>query len=493
MWIKGERGGAGQITFRRILPAADAESERPRSNAEVLPARRGELKKHVGAVHVKGQLSLLQRKVSNVLLLRAYEDLPNPEVFEHEIKLKTLAEVAGFDSNDHALLREALESLAGTTITWNLLDEEGAEEWGVSTFLAQAVVKNGTCRYAYAPDLRRKLYNPEIYARINLSVQERFGSGYALALYENCVRFRRVGSTGWISLDRWRDLLGVEPGQYEAFKYLNRDVLKPAVEEVNRYSDIRVEMDRKREKRRVVALKFSIHENDQLALDLEGSASRAAAQASAVGEFPQQLPDPRALAPDADALLGPLQRRLVTFGLSQAQALDLSTEFDADRVTRNLDHVEREIERRRDSARPVDRVAAFTIDAVRNDYAATAGTPPVVQEAEQKKARRETRPRRAAPPARGAEGPRRPGRAREGRGPRPRARRGVRRPPRGGAGRPHRPRRRPHEGRGPPGPRLVPGRAWRRAPPRTPCAPPSSPPSAPSAATLAGLSKPVSA
>ena len=353
---------------------------------EVLPVRPGELKKHVGAVHVKGQLSLLQRKVSNVLLLRAYDDLPNPEVFEHEIKLKTLAEVAGFDSNDHALLREALESLAGTTITWNLLVEEGAEEWGVSTFLAQAVVKNGTCRYAYAPDLRRKLYNPEIYARINLSVQERFGSGYALALYENCVRFRRVGSTGWISLDRWRDLLGVEPGQYEAFKYLNRDVLKPAVDEVNRYSDIHVEMDRKRESRRVVALKFSIQENDQLALDLEGSALRAAAQASAVGEFPQSLPDPRALAPDADALLGPLQRRLVAFGLSQAQSLDLRTEFDADRVERNLDHVEREIERRSGTSRPVDRVAAFTIDAIRSDYAGSAGTPPVVQEAKEKKA-----------------------------------------------------------------------------------------------------------
>ena len=360
----------------------------PRASVEVVPhGRGGELKKHVGAVHVKGHLSLLQRKVSNVLLLRAYEDLPNPEVFEHEIKLQTLAEVAGFDSNDHVLLRDALEALAGTTITWNILDAEGAEEWGVSTFLAQAVTRGGVCRYAYAPDLRRKLYNPEVYARINLAVQERFGSGYALALYENCVRFRKVGSTGWISLDRWRDLLGVEPGQYDQFKYLNRDVLKPAVEEVNLYSDIRVEMDRKREKRRVVALKFSIQENDQLALDLDGAASRVAATASATGEFPDNLPDPRALAPEADALLSPLQRRLVTFGLTQAQALDLSTEFDADRVTRNLDHVEAELVARRDSGREVKNVAAFTVAAVRNDYAAGSGPPRVVQEAEQKQAR----------------------------------------------------------------------------------------------------------
>ena len=355
--------------------------------AEVLPLPQGgELKKHVGAVHVKGQLSLLQRKVSNVLLLRAYEDLPNPEVFEHEIKLRTLAEVSGFDSNDHALLREALEALAGTTITWNILDAQGAEEWGVSTFLAQAVVKGGVCRYAYAPDLRRKLYNPEVYARINLAVQERFGSGYALALYENCVRFRKVGSTGWIDLDRWRDLLGVEPGQYPAFKYLNRDVLKPAVEEVNRYSDIHVELHRKREGRRVSALRFSVHENDQLALDLGSAATRAAAQASATGEFPDNLPDPRALAPDADALLGPLQRRLVAFGLSQAQALDLSTEFDAARVARNLDHVEAEVARGVETdGREVKNVPAFTVAAVRGDYAASGGVPPVVQQAKDKR------------------------------------------------------------------------------------------------------------
>ncbi len=356
--------------------------------AEVLPLPPGgELKKHVGAVHVKGQLSLLQRKVSNVLLLRAYEDLPNPEVFEHEIKLRTLAEVSGFDSNDHVLLREALEALAGTTITWNILDAEGAEEWGVSTFLAQAVVKGGVCRYAYAPDLRRKLYNPEVYARINLAVQERFGSGYALALYENCVRFRKVGSTGWIGLDRWRDLLGVEPGQYPAFKYLNRDVLKPAVEEVNRYSDIHVELHRKREGRRVSALRFSVRENDQLALDLGSAATKAAAEASATGEFPDNLPDPRALAPDADALLGPLQRRLVAFGLSQAQALDLSTEFDAARVAKNLDHVEAEIQARQDTGRPVNNVPAFTVAAVRGDYAASGGVPPVVQQAHDKKAK----------------------------------------------------------------------------------------------------------
>ena len=45
-----------------------------------------ELKKHVGAIHVKAHLSLLQRKLSNVLLLNAYEELPDPSVKEHEMR-----------------------------------------------------------------------------------------------------------------------------------------------------------------------------------------------------------------------------------------------------------------------------------------------------------------------------------------------------------------------------------------------------------------------
>ena len=320
----------------------------------------GELKKHVGAVHVKGPLTLLQRKISNVLLLNAYEDLPDAEIFEHHIRLGTLAKASGFDSNDTQTLREALEALVDVKIKWNILDNEGEEEWGVSTFLAQAVTKKGVCRYAYAPDLRRKLYNPEIYARINLSVQERFGSGYALALYENCVRFRRVGTTGWISLERWRDLLGVEEGQYEQFKYFNRDVLKPAVEEVNRYSDIRVKMETKREKRRIVSIKFTVGENPQLRLDLEGRGEGSAAEALDGKTFP----DPREIAPGPDRLLGPLQRRLMMFGLTEAQAFDVSTEFDAVQITGNLDYVEAELER----GRAVKNVPAFTLAAIREDF-----------------------------------------------------------------------------------------------------------------------------
>ena len=314
-----------------------------------------ELKKHVGAVHVKGRLSLLQRKISNVLLVNAYEDLPRREVAEHEIKLGTIAEAAGFDSNDHLLLREALEALVSLKIKWNVLDDRGREEWGVSAFLSQAVVSDGLCRYAYPPTLRQRLYNPGVYATINLLTQKRFNSQYALALYENCVRFRKVGTTGWIDLDLWRDLLGVEEGQNAEFKYFNRDVLKPAVEEVNARSDIRVDMRTRREKRRVVALRFTVEEQAQQELALDGLAG-------------MPVFDTRALAPEPEELLTPLQRRLTGYGLSEGQAIDLTTETAPDLIERNLAYVDAQLA----AGRALRSLAGFAIQAIRDDYAAVA-------------------------------------------------------------------------------------------------------------------------
>lgn len=244
------------------------------------------------------------------------------------------------------------------------------------------------CRYVYAPDLREKLYRPEVYARINLAIQARFGSGYALALYENCARFRKVGTTGWIDLETWRDLLGVGEDQYRAFKALRQKVLAPAIKEVNEFSDVRVEMETQREKRRIVALKFVVVEAPE-----RGPAAAAKGLGPTLREAlgAEGAPDPRAAAPEPaevieDHPLAELQRRLLGFGLTAAQALDLSTEFPEARVSANLDHVEAEVARGLEpDGREVKNVAAFTIAAVRGDYAAGAGTPDVVRQAAEKK------------------------------------------------------------------------------------------------------------
>ncbi|EYD70465.1 replication initiation protein [Limimaricola hongkongensis] len=258
--------------------AGEAEAAPERIDAARLSGalRRGTVKKNVAAIHIGGKLTLLQRKLSNVLLLNAYDTLLSQNV--HAIDARTLCLMIGYNSNDIDSLRDALRGLAETVAEWDMLDEKGRQEWGVSALLAHARLRDGVCDYAYSPALAEKLHDPRVFALINLDIQRRFTSGHGLALYENCYRFVRTGSTGWWPLEVFRRLMGVDDSAYyRSFKHLNAKVIKPAVEEVNRSSNILIAPEFKRVGRSVTELRFVIRENPQLAmLDIDdGQAVRS--------------------------------------------------------------------------------------------------------------------------------------------------------------------------------------------------------------------------
>ncbi|MEH6836010.1 MULTISPECIES: replication initiation protein [Falsihalocynthiibacter] len=234
--------------------------------------KRGAVKKHVAAIHVSGKLTLLQRKLSNVLLLNAYDTLTQQQVFQ--IDARTLCMLVGYNSNDFDTLKQSLRGLAETVAEWDMLDAAGKQEWGVSSLLSYAKLKDGICEYAYSPALAEKLADPKVFALINLNIQRKFTSGHALALYENCYRFHRTGSTGWWPLEMFRRLMGVADSEYyESYKHLNAKIIKPAVSEINRSSNILVTPEVRKRGRAVSDIRFTIQKNPQLSiLDLDDGA-----------------------------------------------------------------------------------------------------------------------------------------------------------------------------------------------------------------------------
>jgi len=223
------------------------------------------VKKHVNAVHIRGELSLLQRKLANALLYHAYPLLPSQDTYE--IRVAALCDLIGYDSNDWKSLKEALSGLSSVVIEWGVRENDKTRIWGVFSMLAEAQIdfKSGICRYSYGPVLREKLYNPEIYATINLDIQKKFGSKYALALYENCVRYRQVGSTGWMAMEVFRQLVGCsDQPAYSEFRRLSEKIIKPAVREVNETSDIELTPEYKRESRKVSSVRMKIADKRDL-------------------------------------------------------------------------------------------------------------------------------------------------------------------------------------------------------------------------------------
>lgn len=222
--------------------------------------------KHVQAIHVGGDLSLIQRKLANALLYHAYPDLPVKE--KYTIKLSYLCELIELNGNDWPLIKESLKGLRNGYIEFGVLKENGKmKSWGIMSLLAEAKVDfvSGTVLYSYGPLLRESLYDPAVYELINLGITNKFGSKYALALYENCASYRKVGSTGWMAMEVFRQLMGcADDPYYDDFKYLNAKVIKPAVREVNETSDIEVTPEFKRQSRKVSDVRLLIHDKRDL-------------------------------------------------------------------------------------------------------------------------------------------------------------------------------------------------------------------------------------
>lgn len=223
-----------------------------------------QVKKHVAAIHTSGELSLLERKAANVLLLNAYDALITRR--EHTLPVKHLCAMLGWDdSNNIERLQDALRKLASTSIEFNMM-EDGKKSWHVMAMLSYGEIKEGMCTYSYSEYLAERLYDPEIYATINIGVQRRFEGSYALTLYENCIRYRAVGSTGWWELDRFKKIVGANAPMYDEFKYLKREVIIKPVEEINRVSDMQLIPEFQKQGRKVTAVRFRITENPQQTL-----------------------------------------------------------------------------------------------------------------------------------------------------------------------------------------------------------------------------------
>ena len=218
------------------------------------------------AIQIQSKISLLQRRAWNVLLANAYNELPDKDIYT--VSMVELAAKLGFNSGNRNYLKEVLRSLVDCTVEWNILGKDKEEEWVVASLLASARIKDGICTYGFAPHLRPKLHNPRIYAKLNLRLQNRFKNQYALVLWEVCFDYfdtdRDQGETPFIPLETFKEMIGLEADEYPVFGFLNRDVIKPAIQEINDLTDYLVEVEQKRLGRRIAELKFRITKVKQL-------------------------------------------------------------------------------------------------------------------------------------------------------------------------------------------------------------------------------------
>jgi hypothetical protein len=207
--------------------------------------------KHRGTIEIaNSKITKTQRLAWNLLLAHAFRNLLSQET--HEIPVQDIAQAMHY--KDITELKQQLKGLRVLEIEYNIAEEN---TWGVSGYLAGARIKDNVLYYAYDPFIREQLASPEIYAKIQLSIEHRFSSKYSIILYELAVSYyiskKRQGETKWYDLDTLRRLMGCDDDmQYQEYKHFSAKVLKRAVTEINATSDLHIEIEKKTIKKRTV-------------------------------------------------------------------------------------------------------------------------------------------------------------------------------------------------------------------------------------------------
>lgn len=221
---------------------------------------------HSGAIHIENKLSLKARLCWFKMLYNSIPELNNKEIFTISIgELKKAINYRGTDNNN---FKKLLEELKNTSIEWNIF-EKNEPSWGWDHLLSGCRVRlnSNIIEYSFSPFLREKLSNPEVYAKINLFVSKNFKSKHSLSFYCLALDYLFIKNNYGeknISLGEIRKYLGLKEIEYSKPGDLYIHVIKKAMNEINKNSDINLIIEPLRTERLKITgfkLKMSIKEN----------------------------------------------------------------------------------------------------------------------------------------------------------------------------------------------------------------------------------------
>lgn len=304
-------------------------------------------KKAVEVLHSKPRspMSLMHRKLLNAWLKNALEREPDKDGW-WDLSIMQMCNDIGFDSHNRAHLIEAARELMSIVFEWNVLGdgqgEQQSKSWKASVLFPNVELTPAVIRYQINKQLQEKVLNPEIYALIDQRIIRQFRRATSIAIYEFCVRFKRLPRTPTVAWEALRDMImGKSAGakSYKQYKIFNDKVLKPAVAEVNTVvTDLEIELQQVYSGRKVQGLYFILRKRDpELAMAFDS---------------PDELTDTAAM---------------VSLGLPQSEATRLVKTHTHEEIEAAIEYTRRRISAK--NKQPLENPAAYLRRALTEKWA----------------------------------------------------------------------------------------------------------------------------
>ena len=200
--------------------------------------------------------------------LKSGEDSPSPD----EQKTMTITAAEFHDAfpdmgrqHAEARLKEAIDRLWDRSVI--IKNEEKREEFRWVQYRAQYFKGEAKVDITFSDAIMPYLTQLKgQFTRVVIKNISNLSRSYSIRIYEILQQFRSTGER-IIALDDFKSSLMLD-GKYKDFKTLNRDLIKPCVDELNKKSDLAVTVETIKKGRTVVALHFRFKEDKQIKMTI---------------------------------------------------------------------------------------------------------------------------------------------------------------------------------------------------------------------------------
>jgi hypothetical protein len=235
--------------MQTVKPKTKTLNQRQTDTHIVKPAELIEIRE------ISESLTLADRRIFNMLLANAWDNIKEP-VF-HTIRLHELRS----SNQDNSRPRDSIKRLMQVIISFDVI-EDGINREVITHLLGDCKLDHnphGLAHYSFSDSMRKMLVFSSVFARLRRDLIYQFRSKYALTLYEMLQKRINLShkTSDDFTIDEIRQKLGVAKEINKIYRDLNTNVLKPAVLEVNKLSDIACSFDPIIENRVTVGIRLS--------------------------------------------------------------------------------------------------------------------------------------------------------------------------------------------------------------------------------------------
>lgn len=213
----------------------------------------------------KYKMSALEQKL---VLTLCSKITSNDDMFmEFTMTVNEFANFLGIDNKNYEFnrtLKRKCKILNNKDIEMNIGTKENPDWLFFHWFeYIRYIPGSATIKMKFSPVLEPYLLSiKETYTKYRLGYVINFKSEYSFRMYELMKSYEKIGERT-ITIEEIRELLMLDDNKYVKYSHLKTRVIQKSIEEINRYSDIKVELEKEeKEGRKVVGLVFSIKPND---------------------------------------------------------------------------------------------------------------------------------------------------------------------------------------------------------------------------------------